>query len=335
LPIRMKDIARDLGISPMAVSKALRDHSDIGESTKQRVLKRAAELNYRVDSVARSMVTGRSYLVGLVVPDLMQSFFAEIAHALTTALAPAGYHLLISHTKENAKEEATNIELLVARKVDGLIIASAQRRSGAFKNLKTPYVLIDRQVSGLDANYVGTKNEQIGYVATDHLIEQGCRHIAHLRGPALSTAAGRLRGYRKALQTRGLAARGEFVVEGGHDDHAGYEAMRGLLSANPRLDGVFCFNDPVAIGAMRAIFEAGLRVPQDIAVIGAANMHYSDILKVPLSTVDESTAAMGTEAAQLLLTCMSAKRPLPPRHIILAPRLIVRASSQRAEALPS
>jgi len=327
----MKDIARDLGISPMAVSKALRDHADIGESTKQRVLKRAAELNYRVDSVARSMVTGRSYLVGLVVPDLMQSFFAEIAHALTTALAPAGYHLLISHTNENAKEEATNIDLLVARKVDGLIIASAQRRSLAFENLKTPYVLIDRQVSGLDANYVGTKNEEIGFVATGHLIEQGCRRIAHLRGPVLSTAAGRLRGYRKALQRHRLRAPAEFVVEGGHEDRSGYEAMRSLLAARPRPDGVSCFNDPVAVGAMRAIFEAGLSVPEDIAVVGAANMHYSDILKVPLSTVDQGTTTMGAEAAQLLLACMNAKRPLPSRHIILPPRLIVRASSQRAE----
>src|SRR6185437_7975375 len=137
MPVRMKDIARDLGISPMAVSKALRDHKDIGEETKERVRKRAAELNYKMDWVARSMVTGRTYLVGLVVPDLMQSFFAEIATALTAALAPAGYHLLMSNSGENAEDEAANIDLLVARKVDGLIIASAQRTAKAFKALKT------------------------------------------------------------------------------------------------------------------------------------------------------------------------------------------------------
>ena len=123
----MKDIAEDLGISPMAVSKALRDHTDISEETKQRVRQRAAELNYRMDWVARSMVTGRTFLVGLVVPDLMQSFFAEIASALTAAIGPAGYHLLISHSSENATEEAANTDLLVSRKVDGLVIASAQR----------------------------------------------------------------------------------------------------------------------------------------------------------------------------------------------------------------
>ncbi len=329
MPVRMKDIARDLGISSMAVSKALRNHKDIGEETKERVRKRAAELNYRMDWVARSMVTGRTYLVGLVVPDLMQSFFAEIATALTATLAPAGYHLLISHSNENAAEEAANIDLLVARKVDGLVIASVQRNAKAFAALKTPFALIDRQVPGLEANYVGTKNEDIGFLATQHLIEQGCRRIAHLRGPALSTAAGRLRGYRQALAKHGLAAQSDLVQQAGHDDAGGYRAMKRLLTLKRRPDGVFCFNDPVAIGAMRAILEAGLSIPQDIAIIGAANMHYADMFRIPLSTVDQGTSAMGEAAARLLLASMAAEKPLALRQVILPPRLIVRASSLR------
>jgi LacI family transcriptional regulator len=325
----MKDIARDLGISPMAVSKALRNHKDISEETKARVRKRAAELNYRMDWVARSMVTGRTFLVGLVVPDLMQSFFAEIATALTAALAPAGYHLLISNSGESAEDEAANIDLLVARKVDGLIIASAQRSAKAFKALKTPYTLIDRQVPGLKANYVGTRNEDIGFIATAHLVEQGCKRIAHLKGPPLSTALGRWRGYRRALEKNGLAVSGELVEQAGHDDASGYQAMKRLLAAKRRPDGVFCFNDPVAAGAMRAILEAGLSIPKDIAVIGAANMHYGDMFRVPLSTVDQGTSAMGEEAAHLLLAGMTAGKPPPPRQILLPPRLIVRASSRR------
>jgi LacI family transcriptional regulator len=329
MPVRMKDIARDLGISPMAVSKALRNHKDIGEETKERVRRRAAELNYRMDWVARSMVTGRTYLVGLVVPDLMQSFFAEIATALTATLAPAGYHLLISHSSENAAEEAANIDLLVARKVDGLIIASVQRSAKAFAALKTPFALIDRQVPGLKANYAGTKNEDIGFLATQHLIEQGCRRIAHLRGPALSTAAGRLHGYRQALEKHGLPAQADLVQQAGHDDASGYRAMKRLLTLKRRPDGVFCFNDPVAIGAMRAVLEAGLSIPQDIAIIGAANMHYADMFRIPLSTVDQGTSAMGEAAARLLLASMAAEKPLALRQVILPPRLIVRASSLR------
>jgi LacI family transcriptional regulator len=325
----MKDIAQDLGISPMAVSKALRDHSDISVETKERVLKRAAELNYRVDWVARSMVTGRTYLVGLVVPDLMQSFFAEIATALTAVLSPAGYFLLISDTSESAGEETANIDVLVSRKIDGLIIASAQRAGTMLERLKTPYVLIDRRIPGLDANYVGTKNEDIGLLATEHLIEIGCRRIAHLRGPMLSTAVGRLRGYRRALEKHGRPLREELIVEGGHKDVSGYQAMQKLLAQPSRPDGIFCFNDPVAIGAIHAILDAGLSVPADIAVIGAANMHYSDILRIPLSTVDQGTAEMGQQAANLLLESIGAKKPSPPRQIVVPPRLIVRASSQR------
>jgi LacI family transcriptional regulator len=325
----MKDIAKELGISPMAVSKALRNHSDIGEETKARVLKRAAELNYRVDWVARSMVTGQTYLVGLVLPDLMQSFFAEIATALTATLAPAGYHLVISHSSENAAEELANIELLVSRKVDGLIIASAQRSHAAFKGLKTPFVLIDRRVPGLDANYVGTNNDTVGFLATNHLIEQGCLRIAHLKGPPVSSAAGRLRGYRRALARHHAKTRDELIVDAGHQDAAGYYAMQRLLALTPRPDGIFCFNDPVAIGAMRAILEAGLSIPRDIAVIGVANMHNSDMLRIPLSTVDQGTPTVGEQAALVLLANMTAKRRLAPQTIVVPPRLIVRASSLR------
>jgi LacI family transcriptional regulator len=259
----------------------------------------------------------------------MQSFFAEIAVALTTALSPAGYHLLISHSSENAADEAANIDLLVSRKVDGLIIASAQRTATALKSLKTPYVLIDRRVPGLKANYVGTENEDIGFLATRHLIEQGCRRIAHLKGPSLSTAQGRMRGYRRALERHGLTARDDLILDAGHDDASGYQAMQRLLSRKLRPDGVFCFNDPVAVGAMRAILEAGLSIPKDIALIGVANMHSSDMFRVPLSTVDQGTSAMGEQAANLLLASMAAGKSLPPRQVILPPRLIVRFSTRR------
>ena len=334
MPVRIKDIAEDLGLSPMAVSKALRDHSDIGMETKARVVKRAAELNYRMDWVARSMKTGRTYLVGLVIPDLMQSFFAEIATALTARLGAAGYHLVISHSGESAPTEVTNIDILCSRKVDGLIIASAQRSAKAFRDLKIPYVLIDRQIPGLDANYVGTKNEDIGYLASSHLIEQGCRRVAHLKGPGLSTAAGRLRGYRRALARHKISAPEDLILEAGHEDASGYLVMQQLLKSRPRPDGVFCFNDPVAVGAMRAILEAGLSIPKDIAVIGAANMHYSDLLRIPLSTVDQGTREMGERAAALLLGCMTVKKPLPPRQVMVSPRLIVRASSLRRADSP-
>jgi LacI family transcriptional regulator len=172
------------------------------------------------------------------------------------------------------------------------------------------------------------KDEAVGALATEHLIAQGARRIAHIRGPAVSTGRGRLRGYRRALERHGMKVRPEFVVSGEWGDRGGYEAMLRLLDLNPRPDAVFCYNDPVAAGAIQAALEAGLKVPDDVAIIGAGNVHYSDLLRVPLSTVDQSSALIGQRAAELLSRCMEAGKPPKPRRILIPPRLIIRDSSR-------
>jgi len=329
----MKDIARDLGISPMAVSKALRNHRDISAETKARVLQRAAELNYRVNMVARSMITGRTYLVGLVVPDLMQSFFSEVASSLSAALAPAGYHVLICNTNEDSRSEVENIELLVSRNIDGLVIASAQRTTRMLSTLTTPLVTVDRHIPQLNAIYVGSDDEQIGVIATEHLIDQGCRAIVHLAGTGASPGRGRIAGFHRALKGRTNGSVDGRVVDAGYDSGSGYRAMKAFLDEGARPDGIFCFNDPVAIGAMRAVAEAGLRIPQDVAIVGVANMQLTDMLQVPLTTVDQGTSAIGERAAHLLLNEMGVEGASEPQHILLPPRLIVRQSSNRRAPL--
>lgn len=334
LGVRMKDIAKDLGVSLMTVSKALRNHSDISEETRNRVLKRARKLGYRPSWVARSLVSHRTHVVGLVIPDLMHSFFAEVATGVARRLEPLGYQLVISDSEEDPETEERQIAQLMDRSVDGLIIASARPngRLAVFPTLRDrnlPFVLIDRMPRFVKANYVGVKDDEIGAMATEHLIEQGCRRIAHLRGPAISTGTGRFRGYRRTLAKHGLQASPEYVVEGHHDDKAGYEAMRKLLCLTPMPDGVFCYNDPVAAGAIKAVLEAGFNVPNDVAIIGAGNVHYSDLLRVSLSTIDQSSLAIGERAAELIAQCMEAKIPPSPQCILIPPRLVVRESSQR------
>ena len=197
MPVRMKDVARDLNVSVVTVSKALRDRSDISPATKKRILKRLRELNYRPNWIARSLVSGRTHIIGLVVPDLMSSFFAEVAKGLSEKLRPHGYQVVISISEENANLERQEIDLLLARRVDGLILASAQSpaRNELFhviEDHQVPYVLIDRKIAGLKANYVGVDDEEVGRMATEHLIACGCRSIAHIRGPRIATAMGRL-----------------------------------------------------------------------------------------------------------------------------------------------
>jgi LacI family transcriptional regulator len=336
----MKDIAEDLGVSLMTVSKALRNHQGVAEETRRRVCQRARELDYEPNLIARSLAGHRSFLIGLVVPDLMHSFYAEVAKGIDSMLGPLGYQIVVCSSCEDAETESRQIKLLLARKVDGLIVTSAApygSRSTVelLERRKARYVLIYRVVLNMKANYVGVNDDKGGSLATEHLIEQGCTRIAHLHGPMVSNGRGRLRGYRRALAKHRLKVPAGYVISGGHQDSTGYDAMRRLLQLKHRPDGVICFNDPVAAGAMRAIIEAGLDVPRDIAVVGSGDVHYSDMLRVPLSTINYSTFQVGQSAAELLLQGIESKTPLPPKRILFPPRLVVRTSSLRRPTPPA
>ncbi|MDR3750916.1 MAG: LacI family DNA-binding transcriptional regulator [Terracidiphilus sp.] len=336
-PVRMKDIAQDLGLSTVTISKVLRGHSDIGEETRKRVLKRMKELNYQPNFAARALITGRTWTIGLVVPDLLHPFFAQVAKAISAGIRGQGYSLIITSSEEDPELEQQEIAQLLARRVDVLVIASAQWTVESFRRIEErgiPYVLIDRRFAGLPANFVGVDDEAVGRMGTAHLIQQGSRRIAHIRGPETSTALGRMEGYKQALAAAGIAVRPERIVSIGSsgDDRGapgGYEATKTLLGLKPRPDGIFCFNDPIALGAMRAILDAGLRIPEDIAVVGCGNVLYSDFLRVPLTSVDQDSAAIGRLAAEMALRLVSAKGTVRPRTELVSPRLVVRASSLR------
>lgn len=339
MAVRMKDIADDLGVSLMTVSKALRGHLDISEETRSRVLQRVRELKYQPNWVARSLATRRSYIVGLVIPDLMHSFFAEVANGLTNGLGPFGYQVVVANSNESAETERNEIEALLARSVDGLVVASAVRdwsrgMPPALKASKAPYVLIDRMPPRMAVNYVGTRDEEVGALATRHLLEQGCTRVAHIRGPDTPNSLRRLQAFRQTLEKSGRKCSPEYVAIGGRDDEGGYRAMNELVRLKDPPDGVFCYNDPVAAGAIKAALENGLRIPEDVAIIGAGNVHYSDLLRVPLSTIDQGSSTIGESAAKILLHCIGKKTLPPPQCVLLPPRLIIRESSCRNGARP-
>jgi LacI family transcriptional regulator, galactose operon repressor len=335
----MKDIAQDLGLSVITISKVLRNHPDVGEETRERVLARVKELDYRPNLAARSLVTGRSYLVGLVVPDLLHPFFAEIAKSLSQALKENGYYLIISSSEEDADLEEQEIDQLLARRLDTLIIASCRSTVDLFFRIEKqqmPYVLIDRMLPGLSANFIGVDDEAVGILATRHLIEIGCKRIAHIRGPETSPGARRLEGYKRAMAQGGLKIRDDYVIAERQGDvgtkQRGAEAMGQLLHLDPKPDGVFCFNDPLAMGAMNYALDQGFQIPEDIAVIGCGNLHYDDSLRVPLSSIDQQSRRIGEEAARITLGILNSKAHRLPESIVLQPELIVRRSTQRRAA---
>lgn len=332
MSVTMKVVARDLGVSVTTVSKVLNNHADIGPSTRARVLAKVRELGYRPNAVARSLTLRRTHTLGVILPDLMHSFFVEVVSAIEAVSSARGYGLLLCNSGESVQRERSQIEVLRQRQVDGLLLATAHATGNAdllrtVAALRTGFVLIDRDDHPrIRCHRVLTDDEQVGLLATSHLIAQGRRAIAHLAGPSLRHARRRERGYRQAMKEHGLAVPAEWVATAGFMEVQGYEAMKRLLAASPKIDAVFATNDPTAIGAMKAIWATGRRVPEDIAIVGAGDIAHGDLLRVPLTTVSWSREEMGRQAAELLLDQIERHPSGPFQRIVLPPRLIVRVS---------
>jgi LacI family transcriptional regulator len=269
------------------------------------------------------------------VPDLIYPFFAQVAKGISAKLRAQDYSLIISSSEDDPNMERREIDQMLARRVDALILASVQSSAESLNKMQDrgiPCVLLDRKLPGVSANFVGIDDVNAGMIATNHLIEMGCKTISHIGGSDVITALDRQSGYSIALAQRGLGLPPEYIVKYGHGDDAGdatgYNSMKQLLQLKPRPDGVFCNSDPIAMGALRAILDAGLQIPKDVAVVGCGNVHYDDLLKVPLTSIDQDSNGLGTSAAKLALSIIKQKSKSTPRSVLLEPKLVVRASSK-------
>jgi len=340
MPIRLKDLAEDLGLSVVTISKVLRNMPDVSAETRKRVLKRMKELKYHPNLSARSLITGKTFAIGLVVPDLLHPFFAKIAKEISTTIRPKGYSLFIASSDEDPELEEQEIQQLLARRVDALLVASAQTSVDSFREIEEvqiPYILLDRKIEELRANFIGMDDVAAGFIATSHLIEQGCKRIAYIGGREISTSQGRLQGYCQALFAAKMEPLPSHIANAGlprtpTSQKTGYDATVKLLENTDRPDSLFCFNDPIAIGAMRAILDAGLKIPQDIAVVGCGNLDNSDFLRVSLTSIDQGNQIIGKKAASLALKLAQSKSKLKPKIELVPPQLIVRESSQKHSA---
>jgi LacI family transcriptional regulator len=337
MPTTLADIARALGVSKMTVSRAINNHPEISPETRARILEAAQRMNYRPNQFARALTTNRSYLLGVVVPDLMHSYFAEICRGIETVAKPVGYQNLICSTDENAANEESEIAALLPR-TDGLILASAASPDDT-KFLRrivrehAKLVLIDRQLEGLRCSTVTTDDVKVGLLATNHLISLGHRRVGHLKGTVASTAALRFEGYKKALAQHELPFDSSLVRECGFTENDGYRSMSQWLEEGDVPPAIFAANDPAAIGAMSAITKASLRIPEDVAIVGGGNIHYVDMLKVPLTTIAWSTSEMGQAAGRLLIELVEGKKRPKEQHIVVEPELVVRESCGATKAV--
>jgi LacI family transcriptional regulator len=338
MTVRLKDIANDLNLSKMTISKVLRGQTDVSEDTKARVLQRARELNYRPNTTARSLRTGQTFMMGLIVPSMGDAYLCDVSRGISQAIRSAGFGLVVCPSQEDPELEQQQIELLLSRQVDALIIVSMEESAPFLEELSkgqtAPLIFVNRRFPGATGNFVSIHEEQVGRIACEHLIACGCRRIAYLRGP--HTAIGDLRyaGFREALSDAGLAFHAELVVDAMGADTAeyrrGYDGMLRLLGGRGRPDGVMAYSDMIALGAMDASLSSGIKIPDGIAFVGSGNDTKLCEMRVPLSSVAISGQEVGLKAGRMALRLVAKSDGPGARKVLVSPKLIVRDSSKSA-----
>lgn len=328
-----KEVAKMLGISAMTVSRAMNNRGYIHKKTRQRVIEAARRLGYSPNHIAKSLVLKRTHTIGVVVPEITHSFFPEAIRGIEEVAYKAAYHLILTHSAEDADREIDALRTLESKRVDGILISMAQsvENHKIYKQLikiGVPIVFFDRCVPGIGASCVSIDDEESAKRITEHLIDHGYQRIAHLSGPSgVSIGRARLNGFKWAFRSRGLQATAELIVESGFHESGGYEAMKRLLALPKHLwpRAVVAVNDPAAFGAIKAIQEDQLRIPEDVAIVGFSDDIRAALMPAPLTTVRQPAYEVGKRAAQKLLAVIEGKS-LTVDEIIVNTEQVIRQS---------
>lgn len=338
--VTIKELAKELGISKSTVSRALRNSSEIGEETKQRVLSLARARNYSPNPFALSLLNQRTYSIGVIVPDIANPFFSSVIGGIEDVAYQRGYQVMIYQSHDAYEREVASIRHLSQRRADGVLIsiASGSQRTDHFRELaenSIPVVFFDRAVEEIQTHKVLVDDYGGAFQATEHLILQGCKRIAHIAGvKSLAISRNRSQGYKDALIKYGLDVRDEWIVTGEFKHEVGAEAAFQLMALKQRPDAIFAASDRIAIGAHTALRQLGYRMPADVALMGFSDLAISSLLDPPLSTLVQPTFEMGRQSAELLLDLLEAKKPpVLFETRVLKPELMVRKSSQK-KAIP-
>jgi LacI family transcriptional regulator len=326
----MKDVARLAGVSAQTVSAVVNKKPGITDNTRERVLQAIKELGYRPYSVARSLRTGRTRTIALVISDIANPSFATMASVAEDYAHSFGYNLVLYNTHDDIEREASYVQTAAERWVDGVLFVAAQDQMDGLSELEAagiPAVAIDRIPEGYTGPSVTLDNVKAGRIATNHLLDLGHSCIAHISGPQrLSLVRERMKGFCLAFEERGLEPGRCVSGEGDWECEAGYLAAKEILASEPRPTALFVANDRMAIGAASAAYEAGLRVPDDLSVVGLDDIEVAAFQSPPLTTVRQSFKDLATLAVQLLLDILAGKEPERDK-IVIEPELIVRGST--------
>ena len=326
----LKDVAQRAGVAVQTVSSILHERPGYTAETRARVLAAIEEMGYRPFSVAQSLRTRQTHTVALIVSDIANPSFATMASAAEDYAYRFGYSLVVYNTHDDIAREAGYIRTIAQRWIDGVLFVSTEDRATSLEALQAagiPVVAIDRIPEDYAGPSVILDNFKAGHIAAEHLLTLGHTDLAHISGPLrLRLARERQAGFLEAVAARGLLPGPCIGGEGGWGCEFGYQAMLRLLDCHPRPTGLFAANDRMAIGAMRAIYEAGLTIPDDISVVGLDDIEVAAYQSPPLTTVQQCFTDLATRALELLLGILTGREPTQTQ-IIVEPTLVVRQST--------
>jgi DNA-binding LacI/PurR family transcriptional regulator len=329
----IRDVARLAGVSVTTAHRGMTGKSELRSDTRERILQAAQTLNYVPSAAARSLVTGRSNTIGMVVTDNASPVYAGIVRGVEEVLNGGGYGLLLCNSSDNQERSLASLELLRSKQVDGVLLAPVQSDRRDLEYLldaDVPFVLLLRHFLDRDDAFIAMDNEAAGRLVTEHLLGLGHRRIGHIAGPShVSSAQGRLSGYRLALEDAGVLSSRHLVTHVPFTIEGGFQAAVKLLELAEPPTAIFAANDVQAVGVLKAARQLGVAIPKDLALAGGDDIELAKFLLVPLTTFRQPSFEIGRLAAGLLLSRMRGEQ-VERTQVVLQPELIVRDSSGEA-----
>lgn len=325
----IQEVAKMAGVSPSTVSRALNGFPGISEKTRQKVIEIAKKLNYKPNYRGQILTTKSTKNIGLLITDITNPFFPELVRGAEETASESGYTILLGNTSESIDKETSYLEFFSRGPVDGVIISASRISNEHIISLAEeglPIVVINRILEHPKISYVSTDMEKGGYIATKHLIELGHTKIAFINGPSHSEAAERrLSGYKKALAESKIRYDSKLVSFNVPVAESGYKEATRLLNTEDPPTAIFTYNDLMAFGVIRAVKDLGVRIPDDLSIVGYDDIFFSSFTDPPLTTIRQPKEKLGKKAVELLLKLMKGER----QGILVEPELIIRNTTSR------
>ncbi len=331
--ITLKDLAKILGVSASTISRSLKNHPDISPETKSMVLDMARKLNYQPNVIAQKLRSQKTKTIGVIIPDIVHFFFSTVVSGIEEAADDAGYRIMFCRSGESMEKEIDYTHSLLSHRVDGLLV-SMSKETNNFDHFrealeKVPVVFFDRRMDAIESTNVVVDDYRGSKKAVQHLIDQGCRKIAHIMSPeTLSISVDRLNGYRDALAENNLPLKSEYMIKDfGGQQEGGYRAAQILTSlANPP-DAIFACNDIVAFGVMQFLKEKKIRIPDEVALVGFSDWQFAELTDPRLTSVSQPGFLIGKKSTEILISQMNMEGGYSHEMVVLPTKLNIRESS--------